>query len=172
MYVLKKLIYIIIGKIQNIFFIFALGIDSQNVKEELGMKNNKMITLFLLLTIILSIILLYNNFIDDRAVIKNNFGVDFCDLKLKKISENEEWNPNGDGIKIQIFELLNLSPKLNDLDRCPIKEVLPPNQIPKRFLKITNGYYKCVIDKDDKRDFNILIIDAERKEMCIYYQIM
>lgn len=68
------------------------------------------------------------------------------------------------------YESLNKS--IDDLNKFPIKEELPPNEIPKEFLSIVNGYYKCIIDKEDNRNFKILIIDSHKKEICVYYQIM
>jgi hypothetical protein len=115
----------------------------------------------------------YNRLFGYKTVIKENFGVDFHNLKLHKFKENEKWSPNGDGIKIQFFDFENLNERnINGLNKLPIKEDLPPNEIPKEFLKNTNGYYKCIIDKEDRRNFDILIMDTLKKKICVYYQIM
>lgn len=104
--------------------------------------------------------------------IEKDFGIETNNMKLNKKSEKEEWSPNGDGVKILILEYENLNGREVELNKLPVKEELPPNEIPEGFLSISNGYYKCIIDKDDDRNFKILIINPNKKEICVYYQIM
>lgn len=138
------------------------------------MKNSKIIImLFLIGILIITMFTLYNNFCSDKSVIRKNFDVDFHNLKFRKVKEKEEWSPNGDGMKIQVFEFENLNQtNLNGLENLPVKYDLPPNEIPKEFINNTNGYYKCIINKEDNRNFDILIIDTLKKKICVYYQIM
>ncbi|WP_128331102.1 hypothetical protein [Apibacter sp. HY039] len=138
------------------------------------MKNNKIIImLFLIGILIITIFALYNFFSSDKSVIDKNFDVDFHNFKLQKVKEKEEWSPNGDGIKIQVFEFKNWDKtNINGLESLPVKYNLPPNEIPREFINNTNGYYKCIINKEDNRNFDILIIDTLKKKICVYYQIM
>ncbi|MDO5615765.1 MAG: hypothetical protein Q4G16_06220 [Cruoricaptor ignavus] len=135
------------------------------------MRNKKMIIVLSLIGIVIFVV--YSNFFSDKSVIKRNFNVDFHNLKLRKLQEKEESFPNGDGVKIQVFEFQNLSQKnINGLNKLPIKYNLPPNEIPKEFMETKDGYYKCIINKEDNRNFNVLIIDTLKKKICVYYQIM
>jgi len=135
------------------------------------MKKKLIITLATI--VILTILIFgYNEFFGYKSTIKQNFGIDL-NFDRRKIEEKEEWSPNGDGNKIQIFKyktLTNLNKNL--YSNLPIKEELRPNKIPKQFTKTINGYYKYIIDENDNRNFNILIIDTLSKEICVYYQIM
>ncbi len=129
--------------------------------------------LFLIGILIITIFALYNFFSSDKSVIDKNFDVDFHNFKLQKVKEKEEWSPNGDGIKIQVFEFKNWDKtNINGLESLPVKYNLPPNEIPREFINNTNGYYKCIINKEDNRNFDILIIDTLKKKICVYYQIM
>ncbi len=134
------------------------------------MKKYKMIVLLITVLIIVGIIFFIQK-ISYKNRIEEDFGFMTSGLKLEKKSEKEEWSPNGDGVKILILKYENLNDNKN-LNRFPIKEELPPNEIPKEFLSIPNGYYKCIIDKNDNRNFKILIINPDKKEICVYYQIM
>lgn len=128
--------------------------------------------IFLIIVLIIGSVIFFVQKISYKNRIEEDFVFKVSNLKLEKKSEKEEWSPNGDGIKILILKYENLDEKIDDLDKFPIKEELPPNEIPKEFLSLKNGYYKCIIDKDDNRNFKILIIDPQKKEICVYYQIM
>lgn len=130
------------------------------------------IIILLIIGTLITMFVLYNKFLGYKSVIKENFGIDFNNIELQKLKENEEWSPNGDGTKIQIFQYETLNETLNGLNKLPIKEELTPNEIPKEFIRATKGYYKCIIDKQDNRNFNVLIIDTLNKKICVYYQIM
>lgn len=105
----------------------------------------------------------------ERSWIEGEFGVN---MNIDEKYREEEWAPNGDGEKIIILTYDQLDSSFTKLNKLPIKEDLPPNGIPKQFLNITNGYYKYVVDENDDRNFDILIVDTTRKEICIYYQIL
>lgn len=126
--------------------------------------------IFLIVLIIGSIIFVLKK-IDYINRIEEDFKFKFSSLKLEKKFVKEEWSPNGDGVKILIFKYEDQNKNIT-LNQLPIKEDLPPNEIPKEFLEITDGYYKYIVDKNDSRNFKILIIDTLRKEICVYYQIM
>lgn len=130
-----------------------------------------MIIIFLSIGILAVVVFFWNKFFGYNHTIKENFGVDF-NLNLQKLKENEEWSPNGDGTKFQIFQYKTIDESLRALDKLPIREELPPNEIPEEFKKNKNGFYKYVPDKNDNRNFNILIIDTLKKKVCVYYQIM
>ena len=130
-----------------------------------------MIIIFLSIGILMVMALFWNKFFGYRQTIKENFGLNF-NFDFQKLKENEEWSPNGDGTKIQIFQYETLDESLKTLNKLPIREELPPNEIPQEFKKNKNGFYKYVPDKNDNRNFNILIIDTLKKKICVYYQIM
>lgn len=137
------------------------------------MKKKIIIILSLIGIIGITIFIVYSNFFNDKSVIRRNFNVDFYNLKLQKLQEKEEWCSNGDGVKIQVFRFDNWNKEnINGLNKLPVTYDLPPNEIPKEFMKNAKGYYKCIIDKEDNRNFDILIIDILRKKICVYYQIM
>ena len=93
-------------------------------------------------------------------------------MNIDEKYRKEEWAPNGDGEKTIILTYDKLDSSFTKLNKLPIKEGLPPNGIPKQFLNTANGYYKYVVDENDDRNFDILIVDTTRKEICIYYQIL
>lgn len=128
------------------------------------------ITVLLSIGLLITLVFLFKNFWGYRDLIDRDFGV--CFLNLEKLKEQEEWSPNGDGIKIQIFQYQKYEETSSNLSNLPIKEKLPPNEIPKDFINTVNGHYKCVFDKEDKRNFNILIIDTLKKKICVYHQVM
>ena len=132
----------------------------------------KIVIIVLLIGTLITTFVLYSKFFGYKSAIKESFGIDFYNIELQKLTENEEWSPNGDGTKIQIFQYETLNETLNGLNKLPIKEDLTPNEIPKEFKKATQGYYKCIIDGKDNRNFNILIIDTLNKKICVYYQLL
>jgi hypothetical protein len=139
------------------------------------MRDNKLLIIlfFIGVLVVTMSTLLYDKIFGDRSVIKENFNVNLQDLKLRKLKENEKWYPNGDGMKVQVFEYDKLNKEIiNGLNKLPIKDDLPSNEIPKEFLENTGGYYKCIINREDNRNFDILIIDTLKKKICVYYQIM
>ena len=105
------------------------------------------------------------------------FDFDISNFKYEILTDKEEWNPNGDGYRI-------ITIKLNSLNKdnfkyihnqnfitLPISNSLPANEIPLDYRNSKKGYYKYHFDKDDERDFEILIIDTIKKELLLYYQI-
>ena len=108
----------------------------------------------------------------EKSWIEGEFGVNMSNMNIDEKYRKEEWAPNGDGEKTIILIYDQLDSSFTKLNKLPVKEDLPPNGIPKQFLNITNGYYKYVVDENDDRSFDILIVDTTRKEICIYYQIL
>ena len=108
----------------------------------------------------------------EKSWIEGEFGVNMSNMNIDEKYREEEWAPNGDGERVIILTYDQLDSSFTKLNKLPIKEDLPPNRIPKQFLNITNGYYKYVVDENDDRSFDILIVDTTRKEICIYYQIL
>ena len=108
----------------------------------------------------------------EKSWIEGEFGVNTSNMNIDEKYRKEEWAPNGDGEKTIILTYDQLDNSFTKLNKLPIKEDLPPNGIPKQFLNITNGYYKYVVDENDDRNFDILIVDTTQKEICIYYQIL
>ena len=108
----------------------------------------------------------------ERSWTEGEFGVNMSNMNIDEKYRKEEWAPNGDGEKTIILTYDQLDSSFTKLNKLPIKEDLPPNGIPKQFLNTTNGYYKYVVDENDDRSFDILIVDTTRKEICIYYQIL
>jgi hypothetical protein len=108
----------------------------------------------------------------EKSWIEGEFGVNMSNMNIDEKYRKEEWAPNGDGEKVIVLTYDQLDNSFTKLNKLPIKEDLPPNGIPKQFLNITNGYYKYVVDENDDRNFDILIVDTTRKEICIYYQIL
>ena len=126
--------------------------------------------IFTIGVIILGIVVYANHKIE-ISWIEGEFGVNMSNMNIDEEYRKEEWAPNGDGEKTIILTYDLLDNSFTKLNKLPIKEDLPPNRIPKQFLNITNGYYKYVVDENDDRNFDILIVDTTRKEICIYYQI-
>lgn len=104
--------------------------------------------------------------------IENEYHFKISEMEYEIHFQNEEWAINGDGERLQIIKYKNLNTNIEQLNKLPIKETLPHNRIPKKFQNLKNGYYKCVIDKNDDRNFGILIIDTCNKEICIYNQVL
>ena len=108
----------------------------------------------------------------ERSWTEGEFGVNMSNMNIDEKYRKEEWAPIGDGEKVIVLTYDQLDNSFTKLNKLPIKEDLPPNGIPKQFLNTTNGYYKYVVDENDDRSFDILIVDTTRKEICIYYQIL
>ena len=121
--------------------------------------------------IILGIVVYANHKIESSAI-EREFGVNMSNMNIDEKHREEEWALNGDGEKVIVLVYDQLDNSFTKLNKLPIKEGLPPNGIPKQFLNTTNGYYKYVVDENDDRNFDILIVDTTRKEICIYYQIL
>ena len=117
-------------------------------------------------------IVVYANHKIEKSWIEGEFGVNMSNMNIDEKYRKEEWAPNGDGEKTIILIYDQLDNSFTKLNKLPIKEGLPPNGIPKQFLNTTNGYYKYVVDENDDRNFDILIVDTTQKEICIYYQIL
>ena len=117
-------------------------------------------------------IAVYANHKIERSWIEGGFGVNMINMNIDEKYRKEEWAPNGDGEKTIILTYDQLDSSFTKLNKLPIKEDLPPNGIPEQFLNIANGYYKYVVDENDDRSFDILIVDTTRKEICTYYQIL
>ena len=117
-------------------------------------------------------IVVYTDHKIERSWIEGEFGVNMSNMNIDEKYRKEEWALNGDGEKVIVLTYDQLDNSFTKLNKLPIKEGLPPNGIPKQFLNTTNGYYKYVVDENDDRSFDILIVDTTRKEICIYYQIL
>ena len=126
--------------------------------------------IFIFGVIILGIAVYTNHKIESSAI-EREFGVNMSNMNIDEKYRKEEWAPIGDGEKVIVLTYDQLDNSFTKLNKLPIKEDLPPNGIPKQFLNITNGYYKYVVDENDDRSFDILIVDTTRKEICIYNQI-
>ena len=127
--------------------------------------------IFIFGVIILGIVV-YTDHKIERSWIEGEFGVNMSNMNIDEKHREEEWALNGDGEKVIVLVYDQLDNSFTKLNKLPIKEGLPPNGIPKQFLNTTNGYYKYVVDENDDRNFDILIVDTTRKEICIYYQIL
>lgn len=114
---------------------------------------------------------MYANHKIESSAIEREFGVNMSNMNIDEKYRKEEWAPNGDGEKTIILTYDQLDSSFTKLNKLLIKEDLPPNGIPEQFLNIANGYYKYVVDENDDRSFDILIVDTTRKEICIYNQI-
>ena len=137
------------------------------------MRKKLSIIIILLLTLSIITFLLYENLFSYKSAIRKSFGIDLSNIKLEKIREDENWAPNGDGVKIQIFKYDNFNESYEYLDKLPLDSIdLPPNEIPKEFINLSNGYYRYVPDKKNNMNFDLLIIDTLNKSICVYYQIM
>ena len=126
--------------------------------------------IFIFGVIILGIAVYANHKIESSAI-EREFGVNMSNMNIDEKYRKEEWAPNGDGEKTIILTYDQLDSSFTKLNKLLIKEDLPPNGIPEQFLNIANGYYKYVVDENDDRSFDILIVDTTRKEICIYNQI-
>ena len=127
--------------------------------------------IFIFGVIILGIVV-YTDHEIERSWIEGEFGVNMSNMNIDEKHREEEWALNGDGEKVIVLVYDQFDNSFTKLNKLPIKEGLPPNGIPKQFLNTTNGYYKYVVDENDDRNFDILIVDTTRKEICIYYQIL
>lgn len=128
-----------------------------------------------IIVLIVGIVSVYIIFITNNIEhyrIEEDFKVDLKKLKVKEKFRKEEWTPNGDGFKMIVLNYEKLDGGIIDLEKLPIKENLPPNEIPKEFTNISEGYYKFIKDEEDDRSFKVMIINSIKKEICIYYQIM
>jgi len=91
---------------------------------------------------------------------------------------NDDWanNPGGDGESFVLFSLkkdekekLINDCKINNYTPLPIKDILPDgfiyNYIGK---KNQSGFYKLSIDKKDKRNYQITVLDLQQKKLLVY----
>jgi hypothetical protein len=138
------------------------------------MKRKYMTVIVIAIVILTIVFLVLKNQFTEKNTIRKVFNINIENVKLSEISKNEEWLPNGDGYKLMIFKYydLNIKELSDSLDPLPVKESLPPNQFPLQTLNLQNGYYKLITDKNDERDFNLLIIDTFDKKIYVYYQVM
>lgn len=97
---------------------------------------------------------------------------------LKVDQFNDDWagNPGGDGESFVLFsidkkekeQLIN-DCKINNYNPLPIRDTLPDgfiyNYIGK---KNQSGFYKLSIDKNDKRNYQITVLDLQQKKLLVY----
>ena len=130
------------------------------------------IILFIILLII-SILFTYQfvNYYFQLNYIKNKFKLNNCFSLYEMKIIKEEWTPNGDGTKLVLL-------KYNKNDTCkidtsfkklPIEEKSNSIILPLFFKKLEKGYYKLIIDKEDERNYEILIINNLKNEIYVYY---
>jgi hypothetical protein len=90
----------------------------------------------------------------------------------------DTWAPNGDG-EVLVKGILS-DKELNDLIEdakanhyrtLPIKEDLGTIIILNDLIKIQKGFYKIEIDTVDTRDYNLTIIDIDKKELIAYLTV-
>jgi hypothetical protein len=88
----------------------------------------------------------------------------------------DEWNPNGDGESLIIF---NVRPEQEQelenkciekkYDPLPIKKDLPDNLIYNYLGKSDSlGYYTLNIEKKDKRNYSIVIFNLKKHRLIVY----
>jgi hypothetical protein len=106
----------------------------------------------------------------------NQFSLNVKKESVSVIYEKETWGPNGDGFyvaklsfknRIDVQEILNQ----RNFNSLPIKEDLPISEIHQELNYLTKGFYLVRIDKNDPRDFEIVVIDSNNNELTFYYQL-
>lgn len=136
-------------------------------------KNTRIIVALFLVTSIAIIYLFYNNSLGYKYLLKRTFGLNFDKVKLHEIERREKWLSNGDGEKLIIFDYENLKNlDISSLNELPMIEDIPPTNMPLRYMQIEIGYYKYIEDKNDYRNFSLLIIDTTKKQIYVFFQIM
>jgi hypothetical protein len=113
-----------------------------------------------------------------EKILLNQFGISLKGYNYSIISHNEQWDYNGDGYCLILFDLAQLDTQefntlINDnFKELPIDNELEVNDIPEIYLKSQDGYYIFQVENEDSRDFRIFIINTKLKKGILYYQIM
>jgi len=144
------------------------------------MKKNVILGTLILISFTLVVIITYELFFKrtPEKILLCQFGVSLKEYNYSIISNVEQWDYNGDGYCMILFDLTRL--KTQDFNnivnhsflKLPIDNYIEANEIPELYLKSQNGYYRLEIEKGDPRDFKIFIINTDTKIAILYYQIM
>lgn len=144
------------------------------------MKKKKLWTIFILISLAIVLGCFYLVFLKrtPERILQNQFGISLKKYNYSTVSMKEQWDYNGDGYCLIIFDFTKLGAKeLNSIikdkfKKMPINEELEVNEIPESYLKSRDGYYILQAEKEDSRNFKIFIINMNAKEGILYYQIM
>jgi hypothetical protein len=92
---------------------------------------------------------------------------------------HEQWDLNGDGYCLIRFKLTERSDKLLESSMSKKMKQLPVidqdfqmSDIPENFKYCKNGFFVIEKEKNDSRNFKILLIDTKENVALLYYQIM
>ena len=92
---------------------------------------------------------------------------------------NEQWDLNGDGYCLILYKLSESSEKFLEGSMSKKMKQLPiidqdvqMSDIPENFKYCKNGYFVIEKEKNDSRNFKILLIDTKENVVLLYYQIM
>lgn len=144
------------------------------------MKRNKIWIVIVLIFVLLAGYVVHNYFIkrSPEKILFNQFGVSLKGYNYSIISFKEQWDYNGDGYCLILFDLKQIG--INELNnlidtnyiKLPIVKKIEVNEIPESLIKSKNGFYLLHIEEEDPRDFKIFIIDTKKDKAVLYYQIM
>ncbi len=113
-----------------------------------------------------------------EKILLSQFGISLKGYNYSIISNNEQWDYNGDGYCLILFDFARFEPQefnslINDnFKELPIDNEFDVNEIPELYLKSQDGYYIYQVEKEDSRNFRIFIINTKLKRGILYYQIM
>jgi ABC-type sulfate transport system substrate-binding protein len=110
-----------------------------------------------------------------EKILEQQFNVSLKNFTYIVETFEEQWNPNGDGYVLIIFNFSELTKQnINYLKSLHFNElpIQKNNVIPSRFL-FDKGYYSFINeDVHDERDFRLFIVDTKNNKAILYYQYM
>ena len=135
---------------------------------------------FIIIITILSVLISVSYILLKRTpkkILLNQFEFDLTDFNYDIIYSKEEWNPNGDGYYLAQIKFNEITKenidyiKSQKLLKLPVDVILSPNDIPTGWENKKEGYFKLNYFDKDIRNFKILFLDIDKKELLIYYQL-
>lgn len=144
------------------------------------MKRKILWIILILIILVVGVPYVYDNFFkrSPEKILLNQFGISLKEYNYSVISMKEQWDYNGDGYCLILFDFVQFKTEefnsltIHNFKRLPIIDNIEVNEIPELYLKSEKGYYILQAEKEDPRDFKILIIDTKSKKGIMYYQIM
>jgi hypothetical protein len=112
-----------------------------------------------------------------EKILLNQLEFDLTDFNYDIIYSKEEWSPNGDGYYLAQIKFNEITKenidyiKSQKFHKLPIDVILSPNDIPPKWENKKEGYFKLKYFDKDVRNFKILFLDIDKKELLIYYQL-
>lgn len=118
-----------------------------------------------------------------ERLLKLTFDISLTDFDYTVESFEEQWYPNGDGHALIIINFNKLTKENIDYLKkfnpqpLPISEMyrlqMIPNAIPNQYWNADVGYYMYKPEPTiEDGNFNIFIVDTDKKVAVLYYQYM